>query len=467
MPIAKVRKDVLNKIKPDSAEEKRINEFITQLLRVAEVISKAQPIIVGSLGRGTWLRGDHDVDLFLMFDRGVSRDGLEKTGMENAKEIVSQLKGKFEIKYAEHPYVRAFVNGIKIDIVPCYKIAKGEKIISAVDRSPLHVEYVISKLNPKLRDDVRILKQFCKGIGIYGSDAKNLGISGYICELLVIKYGSFENVMKAVSKLYPGSIIDLENHWDSKKEDVEKNIRKIFRGQPLIVIDPVDRDRNVAAVLSCENFVKFVKKSREFIKRPSMNFFYPEPKPMSPKEFKKLRDRKTKFMAVSFCKPDVIDDILYPQLRKSQERILTLLRQNEFQAIRNHYFVDEKAKKIYMVFEMECWELPLLSKMTGPPIFALKNSNDFLKKYSKPMFGPFLEGEKWVIEKQRNYKTADLLIKSFLDQSSRKLHENGIPDYIAKVIYRPRILQHEEFWNIARNDKRFSDFMRQKYFEVY
>lgn len=96
MPIAPVKKFVLSKVKPSPKEEESINSFISELLRTAGVVSKAQPIIVGSLGRGTWLKGDHDIDLFLMFEKGVSREGLEKMGMENAKEIVSQLKGKYE-----------------------------------------------------------------------------------------------------------------------------------------------------------------------------------------------------------------------------------------------------------------------------------------------------------------------------------------------------------------------------------
>ena len=467
MSLASIKKSVLQKIKPGQEEEKKINEFITGIIRVAEVVSRAQPIIVGSMGRGTWLRGDHDIDLFLMFDKGVSREGLEKMGMENAREIVSQLKGKHEVKYAEHPYLRAFFGSLKVDIVPCYRIGQGEKIISAVDRSPLHVEYVTPRLTQSMRDDVRVLKQFCKGIGVYGSEAKTLGISGYVCELLVIRYGSFEKALAAVSKFMPGQIVDVEKHWDAGKEEIQKNIRKLFRNQPLVVIDPVDRERNVAAVLSCENFMKFVKASCSFIKRPSMSHFYPDPRPLSQKEFRMLQERKTKFFSVYFCKPDVIDDILYPQLRKAMERISTVLEHSEFRVIRKHCFVDAKSRKILLTFEMECWELPLINNMPGPPIFDTKNSSSFLKKYSKPVFGPYVEGCNWVIDKKRSFKTADDAVRQFLSASAKKLHQNGIPGEVAKVIFKPRIVQHEEFWNMLRKDARFSDFMRQRYFETY
>lgn len=317
-----------------------------------------------------------------------------------------------------------------------------------------------------MRDEVRILKQFCKGIGVYGSDAKNLGISGYICELLVIKYGTFENVLKAVSKMEAGEIIDIENHLDSmKKEEMEKHIKKLFRNQPLIVIDPVDSERNVAAVLSSENFIKLAKKSREFIKRPAKNFFYPESRPLNAKEFKMLQERKTKFFSVSFQKPDVIDDIIYPQIRKTVERISTLLIHSEFEILRKFSFVDEKTGRAFLIFELECWELPLISSMKGPPVVDTKNSRNFLKKYSNPLFGPFVEDNKWTIDKKRNFKTADMAVKDFLKKSPKKLHESGIPEHISKAIFKSRIIQHDEFWKMARDNKNFSSFMREKYFE--
>jgi tRNA nucleotidyltransferase (CCA-adding enzyme) len=466
MQLQQVKKQILSRIKPSRQEEKKINSFIEELLGVARVVSRAKPIIVGSLGRGTWLSGDHDIDLFLMFDKGVSRDGLEKMGMENAREIAAQLKGKPTIKYAEHPYIRADFSGIMADIVPCYEIKPGEKIISAVDRSPLHVEYVVSKLSENMRDEARLLKQFCKGIGVYGSDARNLGVSGYICELLIIKHGSFERALKEISRLAPGSIIDIENHW-YEGEESEKHLKKAFGNHPLILIDPVDKDRNVASSLSCENMIRFSFMAGEFLKRPSEKFFFPKPQALSASEFNKLRERKTKFFAIAMCKPDIIDDILYPQLRKTMERLEKVLAHNEFRILRDHILVDEELGKIFLAFEMECWELPFINNMRGPPIFAAKNSKDFLKKYSRPMFGPFVMGCNWVIEKQRNFKTADAAVRDFLWQSPAKLHENGIPDHIAKEITKPKILEHEAFWNLVRGNKRFSAFMRQKYFEHY
>lgn len=462
MSVQAVKKKILSKIKPNPKEERRINTFAEVLLSTAKVVSKAKPIIVGSLGRGTWLKGDHDIDMFLMFDKGVSRDGLEKMGLENAREIVYQLKGKPVVKYAEHPYIRSNFNGVQVDIVPCYEINRGEKIISAVDRSPLHAEYVISRLDEKKRDEVRLLKQFCKGIGVYGSDAKNLGLSGYACELFVIKFGSFENSLKEISKLEPGSIIDIEDHWTGEEE--EKHLKKVFYGQPLLMIDPVDKNRNVTAALSCENFAKLSFAASEFLKKPSEKFFFPILQPLAAAEMRMIQRRETRFFAVSLHKPDIIDDILYPQLRKAMERLVKLMQHNEFRVIRSNIFSDEESEKLLIIFELECWQLPFINNIVGPPIFATRNSRDFLRKYAKPLFGPFVIGSNWVIDKQRNYRTAEDCVKDFLCQNPDKLHENGIPKNIAKEMSKSKIIQHSNFWKLVQRNKKLSSFLREKYF---
>jgi len=462
----KIKNLVLRKIKPTREESEKMKDFVIELLRVAETVTKTQPIITGSIGKGTWLKGDCDIDLFLMFPKSVSRKSLEKRGIEYGEKITYALKGRCKIRYAEHPYVRATVNGIKIDIVPCYKIGKGDKIISAVDRSPLHVAYILEKLDPEFRDDARLLKQFCKGIGIYGSDAKNLGVSGYICELLVIKYGRFESVLKAVSKLNPGHIIDIENLWFRDLTRIDKSTEEIknkFRGEPLIIIDPVDKNRNAAAALSCENFMRFVNKAREFLKNPSMNFFFPVKKELSKKEIKSLQQRKTKFFGILFDKPDVMDDILYPQLRKASERLASLMAHHEFRALRKYEFVT--GKKVALIFEMETWLLPFIEKMVGPPVFAIKNSRDFLKKYKNCLYGPYIEKQNWVIEKQRKFKMAHLLLRRFLSDGPENLQKNGVPNHIAKPISNAKILQHDEFWEFVKKNKEFSAFLREKYFE--
>lgn len=443
----KIKSSVLAKTKPAKAEEEKVRRFVTSLMRVAKTVSGLDCVIVGSIGKFTWLRGDHDIDLFMLFPKDISRDGLEKKGLEFGKRIIKEMKGRHEIKYSEHPYVHGYAKGFVIDVVPCYRIGGGEKIISAVDRSPLHLEHILSNL--KQHDEVRLLKQFCKGAGVYGSDVVMQGISGYICELLVLKCGSFEGVLKSASAWEAGVVVAL----DSQLHD-----RKQFYSQPLVLIDPIDSARNVAANLSHENFARFVLAAKSFLKKPSERFFwYQEPSALSKKQLSALKARGTHFVAMQMKRPDVVDDILYPQLRRALKRIETLLRHNDFVVLRSFEHVD---KEMFLVFELSSANLPNIKKMTGPPMFSRKHSREFLEKYKKADYGPYLEGEYWVIEKKREFVTAEALLKHFCRQ--KNLEAAGIPDNVAKAMKKCRVV---DALNAVKKNKDISSFLNRKYFE--
>lgn len=42
---------------------------------------------------------------------------------------------------------------------------------------------------------------------------------------------------------------------------------------PLVLIDPIQPDRNAAAALSQEKYQKFIQVSKEYLKNPSDDFF--------------------------------------------------------------------------------------------------------------------------------------------------------------------------------------------------
>ena len=446
-----VKTEVLKKIKPSHEESEKVKRFVQQLLIVSKTVSGLDGVIVGSIGKFTWLAGDHDIDLFLMFDGSVPREELERLGLEYGKRIVQELGGKSSVKYAEHPYTSATIRGYDVDIVPCYRIKYGEKIKSAVDRSPLHLRHVLDYIKPAMIDEVRLLKQFCKGIGAYGSDAKNQGFSGYICELLVLQYGSFDAVISAAGVWKPPHIINTERHLGVPLHQ--------FKDQPLVIIDPVDAGRNVAAVVNGENFMKFVTAAKNYSDRPSAGFFFPRPKkPLSALQFKSLQNRGTKFIAVRFSKPDIIDDILYPQLRRTMSRLVQLLEHHEFHVLRACEFAENQPT---IIIELEVWSLPSVKKMTGPPIFSEKHTEEFLAKYSKGSV--YVHDNRWVAEVQRKHKTAVSLVNDFLNAPPPVLAERGVPKYLAPLLTKKKAME-KEFWKLVKKDKPLSDYMRQKYF---
>jgi tRNA nucleotidyltransferase (CCA-adding enzyme) len=108
------------------------------------------------------------------------------------------------------------MSGLEADIVPSTEVGdpskSGEKL--SVERTPLHTRYVKSRLSECMKDDVRLLKSFFKSIGVYGAESHVGGFSGYVCELLVIRYGSFRKVLEAISRWGPGVYVDVEGKED-------------------------------------------------------------------------------------------------------------------------------------------------------------------------------------------------------------------------------------------------------------
>lgn len=447
MSIETISRLAAQRIRPLRSEEETVQAFVSRLVAAAERISGLPAVVCGSIGKHTWLKGDHDIDLFILFPAAASREELETQGIAVGRRIVAEMKGKLVIKYAEHPYVHSFMQSYRVDIVPCYALSKGEHIKSAVDRSPLHLEYVLAHLDASLRDDARLLKQFCKAAGVYGSDAKTQGFSGYLCELLVIHYKGFANATRAAADWKPPVLIDIEKFGTRGQRD-----------QPLVIIDPTDRQRNAAANLSSENFVRFVRAAQQFVKKPRAAFFVvKEPQPLSAAEIKKLGNRGTHFVAVMFAKPDVIDDILYPQLRRSLKRLENVLHHEDFSVVRNCAHAEARAM---LCFELDVWRLPKIKKMTGPPIFSSQHSKEFLVKYKNA----FVEGTMWVAEKKRVHTTAHALLKAFIRNSVTALKESGIPENVAAPLRKATVVEGSAFWAMVRKDKDVSAQLRRCYF---
>ena len=467
---SKILKNVLKKIKPSTEERKKLNSILKKCLKVAKKESKkfkAKPIIAGSVTRDTWLPGKKEFDVFILFPPNITVKQLEKRGLEVGKKIIKELKGSFRIEYAQHPYVSGNIEGIEVDIVPCFNVKSTEDLKSAVDRTPFHVKYLQKNLPLKLSDQVRLLKQFLTANKLYGADAKTEGFSGYVCELLIIKYRSFLNVLRHAINWKPGEIIDLEKFY--KKEDFFK-LRKIFFKQVLILIDPTDKNRNTAAALSVENFFKFKKLAEEFLKNPREEmFFLKEVKPISEKELiEKLMERKTEIILIKFSPPEVVPDVLWPQLRRFAERLENILEETkyEFKVLRKDCYTNEKDLAVVLL-EMEVSSLPPVQKKVGPEVFDLDDSKRFLEKYKNlAINGPFIEGKNWVVEVERKFKTAREKLFHSLSVDVSVLKAKGIPNHIAEQIAKgfEMISDVNRIIELVGKDRDFGIFLR-NYFE--
>ncbi|MCX6803417.1 MAG: nucleotidyltransferase domain-containing protein, partial [Candidatus Diapherotrites archaeon] len=134
----KLYKKILNKITPSAKEilaEKKLVEEIRK--KIAKIEGKHSHLEwCGSSARGTHLRGDRDLDLFVMFDKTLPPEELEKEGLRVGKSI---FRGHtWEMAYSQHPYIRGKIKGFEVEIVPSYIVASGAEKQSAVDRTPFH-----------------------------------------------------------------------------------------------------------------------------------------------------------------------------------------------------------------------------------------------------------------------------------------------------------------------------------------
>ncbi|HZD43658.1 MAG TPA: CCA tRNA nucleotidyltransferase, partial [Methanomicrobiales archaeon] len=328
----------------------------------------AKPMIVGSVARNTWVKGDLDLDIFLLFPPSISREELEDKGLSLGREIARTFGEGWQEKYAEHPYINTKIRGIDVDLVPCYAVERATEIQSAVDRTPFHTRYLIDRIG-EFTDDVLLCKQFMMAGGIYGSDQMTEGFSGYLCELLVLHYGGFLPLFKAASEWKRRTYIDLEGCGAKKFED------------PLVVIDPVDPGRNVAAAVSLTRKFEFVELARGYLDHPSIHFFTPIREAPLTKEdfFHTLAERGTTLFAILLSTPPYIPDVVVPQLRKSLEAIASLLERNGFSVNRSDCMMLED--RSMLLFEVMVDTLPPVKRHVGPPLWSAVNADKFAQKY--------------------------------------------------------------------------------------
>jgi len=395
-----VEERVLRKIVPDEEEETRLHAVVHVLSdalseRIAAAGLDAKPILVGSVAKGTHLTST-EIDMFVAFPPDVPRETLEKEGL-----ALGDLLDRPVRMYAEHPYTRGWFRGFEVEIVPCYRITDAAQRLSAVDRTPLHVDYVLGHLAEGQGNEVRLLKAWTEGIGVYGAEAKVRGFSGYLCELLVLKHGTFRGVLEAAGSWRAGTVLELDAKATRRFEE------------PLVVVDPVDGNRNVASAVSSEQMATFAHAARAYLGKPSERFYFSRPlRPRTVPQLRALlRRRATRLLSVAIPAPALTEDVSYPQVRKAHRAVLDLLRRQGFEVL--HSTSGIEGKEVLLVFEFEVFARPRVQVHEGPPAWV-RNADEFLRKWTRSRrraAGPYLRGERWVVEVWREASDAAALLK--------------------------------------------------------
>ncbi len=249
--LLKARKQVL----PSREEEALLNSVAAKVIKKVKVASLpfkevTGVILGGSFAKQTWVPtgspASADIDVFVKIAKEVDEKRFESIGLKVGREASRGYKhGK---KFAQHPYTEATIDGVKVNIVPCYDVKPGEWR-SAADRSPYHVRFVKRNFDGEKRMQVRLLKRFMKAVGVYGAEIENEGFSGYAAEVLVHNCGSFEGVLRFFAGLKP-------------------------TGETLLSLrDPVDENRELAKAVSKETVGRMMLASRGFLERPELAYF--------------------------------------------------------------------------------------------------------------------------------------------------------------------------------------------------
>jgi tRNA nucleotidyltransferase (CCA-adding enzyme) len=435
-----IEEEVLDRVIPTNAEYTAAIAMGKKLITVIYEVAGIPAMMTGSVARGTWVKGDKDIDIFMLFPPDLSREELQEKGLALAYKVVKRFSGTAEEKYAEHPYLNAVIEGFDVDLVPCYNISSIVEMKCSVDRTPFHTRYLLPKITP-IRDDVLLLKQFAKGGGVYGSDHMTGGFSGYLCELLILAHGGFSEFIQTASEFRYGEVIDIEGYYPDTK-----TVRKKFF-EPLIVIDPTDKDRNVAAALTPTRFAEFVELARNYCTEPNRVYFLSDPSTqMDKSEFARiLQKRGTTMLAIRIGTPSFVADAIVPQLRKSMDAIRSMLVAEDFQV--HHADVSMGTENSLILFELLVDRLPEIIVRDGPPIWNHENADRFVDKYlqQKEFAGPWIEEERYYTEVRRKYTTAESLLAD-----ETKILSGALGKHIRQVMEKSgyEILRGIDIWSI-------------------
>jgi len=236
-------KSILEQINQNKVEKKQLDKKVKEFLK--KLKNKDIKFYVGgSYAKNTFLKDNLDIDIFAKFNYKKYHD--KNISKELKKFLKSEFRRKVKIVHGSRDYFHILENNLKFEIVPVLDIKKSSNSQNIMDFSPLHVKFVKKKTNRKKQNEIKILKYFCRANDLYGAESYIRGFSGYVLELLIIKYGSFDKLIKNVKTWKDEEVI----YFGRNKEKALRELNKSKKVSPLIIIDPVQEDRNAAAAIS-------------------------------------------------------------------------------------------------------------------------------------------------------------------------------------------------------------------------
>ncbi|MCF2140159.1 MAG: hypothetical protein K9W44_08905 [Candidatus Lokiarchaeota archaeon] len=400
----------------------------------------------GSTGlKDTALRNSSDIDLFIGLDPSILPDLKQKSKSylrnkirELFKDmIISWLIPVFNnaglqnpvMKYAEHPYVSAIYQNVKLDIVFCFDISdeflfqRGP--LTAVDRSPHHTRYVLEHLLDEQKDEVRVLKYLFQKLHCYGdkSAVGRSGFIGYLAELFIIKYKTVLNFMEHFEDLENIILFLSPKNPNVVNPYANLNIKQIrkqyFPNDFLIIIDPTDFHRNVGSSVSIRAYRVVKHAFKSFLEQPSMEFFKFKPLPdirnchqsFPISNFFYLEWQTTDYAHYTKFRDKIYS--LLEKLIKQAENELTL--EARFEDVIGELIFDANQGDYVLALFTSTPEISKEYLRIGPEIEAEEHVARFREKHPKS----YIENGYWVTKKTRKFTHFEDFLNWF--QSKNKI----------------------------------------------
>ncbi len=379
------REELLKEISESTILKTKKDRAVEKAVSILESIKKEENLafeifLGGSYAKGTDIKGS-DVDIFLLFsdifDPGDILRSLRKAFPNGLEE------------YSEHPYLKVPYDSFSIDLVPGYRVASADNLRTAVDRTPLHVEFVKGNFTADMKAEVKILKQFLKGIGVYGAESSIQGFSGYVTELLIYRYKTFENALESARNWNVPHNLDPGSNG--------------FNNANLTILDPVDKSRNAAANVSIESLSTFILASKFFSWPKWKEFFFP-----STADHELPGNTVAIYLPCKKCN----EETLLPNLRRVAAVIKRELETIGFRIIYSSAFVDRGG---FILLIPESNKLGEVDIHLGPPVTSA-NVYSFLEKWKEgTKYGmPFVSGDRICVARERKVREVGQAISDII-----------------------------------------------------
>ncbi len=379
---------------------------------------KAKSVVGGSGAKGTWLKGMHDIDVFVRFDYNKYKERSSGLSELLAAAMKKAFK-KHERLHGSRDYFRVASKGYNFEIVPILEITKASQAKNITDASLLHSKWVrkqmLGRKGAGLEDEIRLTKAFAKAQRVYGAESYVRGFSGYACEVLTAHYGSFWGLIGAAAakwkrQLAAGKkiVVDAEGHYKRKDPLMELNEAKVQSG--LIVIDPIQPDRNATAALSSETLQSFIGAAEAFLKNPGKSFFERE----KITEDKLARTAKGKQLAMMEALPQKgKEDVIGARLLKAYEHIKERIEKSGFNLSGSGWDWNKKGKALMWYIAKKGEPEPDIRE--GPPIANKLHAERFREEHAGKNDRELYEkGSRLYARIERKHKRLEQLIKALI-----------------------------------------------------